>query len=183
MVGDERLELGHHPGVVAGLHPGVDELLGHREPQLLQAQGLSSYAGELGELAERATAPETERELERRDPLGTRGMGEVLEPGRVQLDETHVEGIADATGPHDLVRQECSPEPRDVALQARARAESGDPPSQSASSNRSALTSLPRAATSTARSWRRFSPSTGTSTPPRRTSTGPSTLRAMPVTT
>ena len=72
MVGDERLELGHHPGVVAGFHPGVDELLGHREPQLLQAQGLSSHAGELGELAERATAPETERALERRDPLGTR---------------------------------------------------------------------------------------------------------------
>ena len=46
-------------------------------------------------------------------------MGEVLEPGRIQLDETHVEGIADATGPDDLVRQERAPQPRDVALQAR----------------------------------------------------------------
>ena len=46
-------------------------------------------------------------------------MGEVLEPGRIQLDETHVEGVAGATGPDDLVRQERAPQPRDVALQAR----------------------------------------------------------------
>ena len=94
------------------VHPGVDELLGHRQPQLLQAQRLAAHAGELGELAERGAPPETKGAFEQRDPLGTRcGVGEVLEPGRIQLDEAHVDGVADATGPDDLVRHQRAPQP------------------------------------------------------------------------
>ena len=65
MGGDERFELGDHPGVLAAVHPGVDEVLGHRQPQFLQAQRLAAHARELGELAERGAAPEAEGAFER----------------------------------------------------------------------------------------------------------------------
>ena len=94
------------------VHPGVDELLGNRQPKLLQAQRLAAHAGELGELAERGAPPEPKGAFEQRDLLGTRcGVSEVVEPGRVQLDEAHVDRVADATGSDDLVRHQSASQP------------------------------------------------------------------------
>ena len=67
--GDERFQLGDRPALLARVEPGLDELLRHRQPQLLEAQGLAPHDGQLGELAEGGAAPQAEGPFECRNRL------------------------------------------------------------------------------------------------------------------
>ena len=119
--GDERFQLGDRAALLASVEPGFDELLRHRQSQLLEPQRLAPHDGQLGELAERGPSPQAEGPFERRDPLLAAGaVGEVLEADRVEVDAIDVDGVPAATGAHKRIGRERPPQARDVALQRGA---------------------------------------------------------------
>ena len=66
VLGDQRVELADHLGVAAEREPRLDELLGDRDPQLLQPRALAVGERRVREVRERRPAPLGERALERR---------------------------------------------------------------------------------------------------------------------
>ena len=118
MGGDERLQLGHRPAVRPALEPCVDEVLGRRQPQFLQAKGLAAHPRELGELTEGVAAPQLERAFECRDPvIAGGGTDEILEPRRVELEEIDVDGVPRPAGADERIGGEGAAQAGDVALQ------------------------------------------------------------------
>ena len=132
-----------------------------------------------------SAAPQSEGAFERRDPVvaGQRAPARSSKRDGVELDAGRRRWRTRRRRRGRAGRARAHRRRRETWLCSVARADSGGSSSHSASPRRSTLTSAPRAATSTARSCRRFNPSIGTSAPSRRTSSGPSTLTATPDTT
>ena len=74
VVGDEPLELGDHLGFPAERELLVGELLGRREPQLLQPSSLRLGERGLADVCERGTAPQRKRLTQLRRSIGRRGF-------------------------------------------------------------------------------------------------------------
>ena len=124
VLADERLELGDELRTAAEREVGVDAVLERHEPQLLQAPDLGLAERLVGEIGERAPAPERERLAQRaRRRVGVagraRGRQQALEPVQVEPVLRDPQLVARRAGHEDAVavagrgRLEHPPEPRD----------------------------------------------------------------------
>ena len=117
MLRDERLQLGDHLGVPAGLEVGVDRHLGGAQPQVLEPADLRGGERLVGDVGERVAAPQRER-LARATLLH-----QVLEADRVDVVVGQLQLVAAAAG-HDsnAVAVEQPAQVRHVELQHLRRA-------------------------------------------------------------
>ena len=182
MLVDQDLELGREPGVPAERELGLDSLLRHREPELLEALDVAAGEVLVLEVGQRATAPERLGLTERRDGLlrlrvingALPFRGKPFEPRQVELlrlARNTYRSTADEAMVLVAVLEHSS---KTGYLDSRARsAASPSWPAWSASSRRSRETTLFASSRSSASSARWRGPPIPIGEPPRSTSIGP----------
>ena len=123
MLGDQSLQLRHHPAVFAHPEIGLDPLLERQQPQRLQPRDLGLRPALILDVRERAAPPERQRtaQRQRRLPrlLAARVLQQPLEIGSVRLHRA--EQIAGAAR-DDRLRRQRPPQFRYVSLEHLRRA-------------------------------------------------------------
>ena len=129
MCSNETFQLADGLYVTTERDARIDQLLDRREMQLVQARDFTSSELRVGDIRQRATAPESERTLQRRDRLLRVTSGETpttlfrqrREALGIELAVRELQDIAAAARPQPLPGAERLAQARDVGLEGLHR--------------------------------------------------------------